>query len=245
MRNIWTIAKREFSHYFISPIAYAVAFLVMLWLGILFYVNTLGAVINQFPPSSNFIIGWLVILFLFTTPAITMRTIAEEQKQGTLETMLTAPVRDAELVIGKWLGALLFCSSIIALTWIFPIIINRMVEPPIDPGLLIAGYLGVFLTVSCFLAIGILISTMFSNQIATFFATLIFLLVFWFLSVPTQMTQNATLLTQIVRYLDLSEHFYNTFAIGLIELKDILYFISVTTFALFLGSKLIEARRWQ
>lgn len=188
MRNIWTIAKREFSHYFISPIAYAVAFLVMLWLGILFYVNTLGAVLNQFPPSSNFIIGWLVILFLFTTPAITMRAIAEEQKQGTLETMLTAPVRDAELVIGKWLGSLLFCSSIIAITWIFPVIINRMVEPAIDPGLLIAGYLGVFLSVSCFLAIGILISTMFSNQIATFFATLIFLLVFWFFSIPTQMT---------------------------------------------------------
>jgi len=245
MRNIWTIAKKEFSHYFISPIAYAVAFLVMLWLGILFYINTLGAVLSQFPPNANFIIGWLVILFLFTIPAITMRTIAEEQKQGTLETLLTAPVRDTELVIGKWLGSLLFCSVIIALTWIYPLIINRMVEPAIDLGLLISGYLGVFLAVSCFLAVGVFVSSLFSNQIAAFFATLIVLLICWFLSIPTQMAQNTSMLTTVIQYLDLSEHFYNTLAVGLIQFKDILYFVSFTTFALFLGAMSVETRRWR
>jgi ABC-2 type transport system permease protein len=152
---------------------------------------------------------------------------------------------DAVLVIGIWLGSLLFYMVIIALTWVYPLIINRMVEPAIDFGLLFTGYLGIFLSVSAFLSVGIFVSSLFSNQIAAFFATLIVLLIAWFLSVPTQMAQSNSMFTTIIQYLDLSEHFYNTLAIGLIHLKDVVYFVSFTTFMLFLAAQSVETRRWR
>jgi ABC-2 type transport system permease protein len=95
MRNIWIIAKKEFKHFFISPIAYAVAFMVLLILGVIFYANILVASNQQqYSPGIQIVLGPMVTLFLFSTPAITMRTIADEQKTGTLELLLTAPVRD-------------------------------------------------------------------------------------------------------------------------------------------------------
>ena len=90
------------------------------------------------------VIGPLVTLLLFTTPAVTMRTISDEQRMGTLETLLTAPVRDWELVGGKWLGGVLFYVAMITLTFVFPIVMNIFVKPSIDQGLMISGYLGLF-----------------------------------------------------------------------------------------------------
>lgn len=248
MRNVWTIAKREFNLYIISPIAYVVALIIMLILGIIFYANMSSAVAalqngQNYVPTAQIVIGPLVTLFLFTTPAITMRTISDEQRMGTLETLLTAPVQDWELVVGKWLGSFLFYMAVIALTWIFPIVLNIFVKPGIDQGLLISGYLGVVFLVSSFVAIGIFASSLFSNQIAAFFTTLGILLVLWMISYPAQASTTGG--NQILTYLDLSEHFYNTFLRGIIELKDIVYYLSVTVLALFLGTMSVEARRWR
>ena len=243
MRNVWTIAKREFNLYIISPIAYVVAFIIMLIIGLIFYVNMLAAVVNQFPPTVQFIISPLVTLFLFTTPAVTMRTIADEQRMGTMETLLTAPVRDWELVVGKWLGALLFYLAVIALTLIFPIVLNFFVKPGIDQGLMVSGYLGVILLVSAFVAIGIFASSLFSNQIAAFFTALGILLVLWMIAYPNRVLPSDG--GQILAYLDLSEHFYPTFLRGIIELKDVVYYLSVTVLALFLGTMSVETRRWR
>lgn len=243
MRNVWTIAKREFNLYIISPIAYVVAFIIMLIIGLIFYVNMLVAVVNQFPPTVQFIISPLVTLFLFTTPAVTMRTIADEQRMGTMETLLTAPVRDWELVVGKWLGALLFYLAVIALTLIFPIVLNFFVKPGIDQGLMVSGYLGVFLLVSAFVAIGVFASSLFSNQIAAFFTAIGILLVLWMIAYPNRVLPSDG--GQILAYLDLSEHFYPTFLRGIIELKDIVYYLSVTVLALFLGTMSVETRRWR
>lgn len=248
MRNIWTIAKREFNHYIISPIAYVVAFIIMAILGFIFYANMSSAVAaiqqgQNYVPTVQVVIGPLVTLFLFTTSAVTMRTISEEQRMGTLETLLTAPVRDWELVVGKWLGCMLFYIVIIALTWVFPIVLNFFVKPGIDQGLLISGYLGVLLLVGTFAAIGIFASSLFSNQVAAFFATLGILLVMWMISYPAQAATTGG--NPILTYVDLSQHFYNSFLRGIIELKDIIYFLSVTVLALFLGTMSIEARRWR
>src|SRR5512133_2503951 len=139
MGNIWTIAKREYKHYFSSPVAYVIAFMILLILGILFYGNLLGSILQQVPPTVQIVLGPLVTLFLFTIPAVTMRTLAEEQRMGTLEILLTAPVRDWELVCGKWLGALLFLLTIVLVTWLYPILMNRIVSPGIDQGLLVSG----------------------------------------------------------------------------------------------------------
>ena len=243
MRNIWVIAEKEYKHYFISPIAYAVAFTVLLILGVVFYANVLAASMQQFAPSIQIVIGPLVTLLLFMTPAITMRTVAEEQKNGTLEILLTAPVRDWEVVIGKWLGGVLFILTLLLITWFYPIVLNQIIQPGIDQGLMMTSYLGLFLLASAFLAIGVMVSSFFSNQIAAFFATMAILLVFWMIGFPAQaMGANGG---ELLRYLDMSEHFYNTFYRGIIGLKDIVFYISVIALALFLGSVSVETRRWR
>ncbi len=243
MRNIWIIAEKEFKSFVISPIAYAIAFAILLILGFLFYATILAASAQQYAPSVQVIIGPLVTLLLFSTPAITMRTLAEEQKNGTLEILLTTPVRDWEVVVGKWLGGMLFLLVLFLITWFFPIVLNMLVSPGIDQGLMASGYLGLVLLSSAFLAIGVMSSSFFTNQIAAFFATLGILLILWMISYPAQVMGASG--GELLRYLDLSEHFYNTFYRGVIELKDVVYYISVTALALFLGSISIETRRWR
>jgi len=243
MRNIWVIAEKEYKHYFISPVAYAIALAIMLILGVLFYANMLAAAYQQYAPGVQIIIGPLITLLLFTTPAITMRTIADEQKTGTLELLLTAPVRDWEVVVGKWLGGVLFILTLLVLTWFYPIILNQLISPGIDQGLMLTGYLGLLLLSSAFLAIGVMASSFFSNQIAAFFATLGLLLVVWMIGYPSLATGSSG--GELLRYLDMSEHFYPTFFRGIIDLKDIVYYLSVTALALFLGSVSVEMRRWR
>ena len=243
MRNIWVIAEKEYKHYFISPIAYAIAFMILLIIGILFYANILAATVQQYVPSIQVVVGPLVTLFLFTTPAVTMRTLADEQKTGTLEILLTAPVRDWEVVVGKWLGGVLFILTILLATWVFPIILNQLIEPGIDQGLMLANYLGLFLMSAAFLAIGVMASSFFSNQIAAFFVTLGIILGLWMIGVPSQAMGGAG--SELLRYLDLGEHFYSTFYRGVIALKDIIYYLSLIALALFLGSVSVETRRWR
>lgn len=243
MRNIWVIAQKEYKHYFISPIAYAVALAVLLILGIIFYGSLIFSFNTQNVPDVRVVLGPLVTIFLFTLPALTMRTLADEQKTGTLEILLTAPVRDWEVVIGKWLGSLIFLITLLLVTWIFPLILNQIVEPGIDQGLMAAGYLGILLLAGAILAIGVMTSSLFSNQIAAFFASLGILLVLWVIGYPAQsMTSTAG---EVLRYFDLAEHFYSTFYQGIINLKDVVYYLSVIAVALFLGSVSIETRRWR
>jgi ABC-2 type transport system permease protein len=243
MRNILVIARRELKSIFISPVAYAVALAIFLIMGILFYSNVLGAVYQQYAPTIQIIIGPMATILLFTTPAITMRTVADEQRSGTLELLLTAPVRDWELIIGKWLGTVCFMFIILLATWVYPILLNKLVDPGIDQGLLVSGYLGLLLMFSAYLAIGVAVSTLFSNQIAAFFATLGIALVLWMIGYPASVMGAAG--GELLKYLDMSEHFYNTFYQGIIELKDIIYYLSVSALALFLGSISVETRRWR
>jgi ABC-2 type transport system permease protein len=243
MRNIWTIAVREYKLYFASPAAYMVAFMLLLILGILFYANIAGSMIQQFPPTIQGVIGPMMTLLLFATPAITMRLLAEEQRLGTMELLLTAPVGDWELVVGKWLGGFLFMLTILAVTWLYPIFMNQMVDPGIDQGPLVSGYLGVLLFTAALVAIGVAVSSLFANQIAVFFATLGIYLILWLVSLPSQAVGQGG--GELLRYLDISEHFYNTFYVGVIDLSDVVYFLSLTALALFLGSISVETRRWR
>jgi len=242
MRNIWIIARKEYKSYFISPIAYAVAFLIFLILGIIFYANILVATNQQYVPTVSIILSPLVTIFLFSIPALTMRSIADERRSGTMELLLTAPVRDGELIVGKWLGGFLFVLTIILVTWIYPIVLNQLIQPGLDQGLLLTGYLGLILVSSAFISIGVAASSLFSNQIAAFFTTLGILLLLWMISYPAQALGSTG--GELLRYLDLSEHLYNTFFQGIIEMQDVIYYISVTCLALFLGSVSVQVRRW-
>jgi ABC-2 type transport system permease protein len=243
MRNIWIVAQKEFKHFVVSPIAYVVAFAILIFIGIYFYANLSYAAQQQIAPSVQIILSPLVTLLLFFSSAITMRTLAEEQKNGTLEILLTAPVRDWEVVVGKWLGSLLFILGLLLLTWLFPIMLNQLVRPGIDQGLMTTGYLGLILLSSALLAIGVMASSFFGNQIAAFFASLGIVLVLLVISFPAQAAGPTG--SELLRYLNIGDHFYDNFYRGVIELKDVVYYVSVTALALFIGSVSVETRRWR
>ncbi len=246
MRNIWTIARKEFSQYFISPIAYAVAFLVLSVVGLIFILNIGSLTTNSFSaeaPDSRPITGLLAFLLMMFTPALTMRLVADEVRMGTMELLLTAPLRDYELIIGKWLGVFLFILTLIAITLIFPLMINGMVKPNgIDQLQMMSGYLGLILVAAAFLALGVGISAIFSNQIAAFFTTMALFIILWALiGAPASIIPTGT---EIFRYLSMSMQF-DDFNQGTISLSGIVYFLSLTSLGLFIGSTAVEIRRWR
>src|SRR5215216_5279135 len=260
MRNIWIIAKREYDHYFISPVAYIVAFMILLTVGIIFAINIFYYTQNAFQsfgsaPDVTPITGAFGFLLVLSIPALTMRLLADEARMGTLELLLTAPVRDFELVAGKWLGGLLFILSILAVTLIYPIILNGivigsvtilppLVTPGIDRQLMFSSYLGVILTAAAFLALGVGISAVFTNQIAAFFVTLsVFVFLWWLIGFPAQVLQGSA--SEIFRYLDMKTHFYDALNVGSIKLADLIYFLSLIALGLFVGTTAVETRRWR
>lgn len=250
MRNIWIIAKREFNHYFISPIAYVVAFMILLTVGIMFSLNVLYFIQNAFQafgqaPDASLITEVFAFLLVLSVPAISMRLLADEARTGTLELLLTAPVRDFELVVGKWLGGCLFILAILAVTLIYPLILHFvLVSPGIDQQLVVSSYLGVILLAASFLALGVGISAVFSNPVAAFFVTLSsFVVLWWLIGIPAQLLPGTA--GEVFRYLDVKTHFYNALNIGSIRLSNLIYFISLIALGLFIGTTAVETRRWR
>ncbi|HEX9386576.1 MAG TPA: ABC transporter permease subunit [Anaerolineales bacterium] len=250
MRNIWIIAKREFDHYFISPIAYVVAFMILLTIGIIFAINIYFFIQNALQsfgqvPDISPITGAFGFLLVLSIPAITMRLISDEARMGTLELLLTAPIRDFELVAGKWLGSFLFILTIVAVTLVYPLILNfALVSPGIDQQLVISSYLGVILVAASFLALGVGISAVFTNQVAAFFVTLsVFVFLWWLIGFPAQVLQGTA--SEVFRFLDMKTHFYDALNVGSIKLADLVYFFSLIALGLFVGTTAVETRRWR
>jgi ABC-2 type transport system permease protein len=245
MRNIWTIAHREFRHFFVSPIAYLFIFLTLILLGLFFYLDIIFAVNSgQYVPQIERTIQLFIFPLLFLgIPILTMRSISDETRSGTLELLLTAPVRDWELITGKWLGGFLFFLTCAAISLIYPLILNNLTDPGIDQGILMTSYLGLFLLISTMCAMGVFVSSLFSNPIASLFGSIGLLVIFWIIGSPAQLSQGKV--AQVLGYLSLPEHIYSTFMTGVIKLEDILFFVSLTIFMLFLGTMSIESRRWR
>jgi ABC-2 type transport system permease protein len=248
MRNIWTIAKREFDNYFNSPLAYVVALAILLPMGIIFsYLMFSASQQSMFggsaAPTAETLTTWFVILLIFFCPALTMRLLSDEARMGTLELLLTAPVRDFELVAGKWLGAFLFILSLLAITLIFPIVMNNYINPGMDLKLLASSYLGVILVSAALIALGVGISALFSNQFAAFFVTFALFFFLWMLiGIPAFFMKNGG---DVFEYLSISSHFFNSMNRGTIALGDVVYFLSLTGLGLFIGTTAVEIRRWR
>ncbi len=249
MRNVWTIARREYSRFFSSPIAYAVAFVILLTLGIMFSLTVLVYMQNAFnsqggPPSApdiSGITGTFTFLLVLSVPALTMRLIADENRMGTMELLLTAPVRDWELIVGKWLGGMLFMLTIIAVSVIYPLILNAYVSPGIDQKAMISAYLGLILVTGVFLALGVGMSALFTNQVAALFVTLgLFIFLWWLVGFPAQYVTSGS---GIFQYLDMRSHF-DALNGGTINLSDIVYYLSLIALGLFIGTEAVETRRW-
>jgi ABC-2 type transport system permease protein len=247
MKNIWTIAKREYENYFNSPLAYVVALAIFLPIGIYFaiimFASSQQSMFGGPAPDSQPITWLFVFLLVFLSPALTMRLLSDEARMGTLELLLTSPVRDAELILGKWLGALLFVLFLAGFTLVFPIIMNNFVSPGLDWKLVFASYLGLVLVTSAMLALGVGVSAMFSNQFAAFFATLGLFFFLWFMiGLPARFIQNGG---EVLNYLSLSSHFTQSINNGIINLGDIVYYLSLIALGLFAGTTAVEIRRWR
>jgi ABC-2 type transport system permease protein len=250
MRNAWTIARREYHRFFTSPIAYVVAFVMLLTLGIMFAVTLLYYSQNAFgsgygpPPAPDMsgITGTFAFLLILMLPALTMRLVSDEHRMGTMELLLTAPVRDWELIVGKWLGGLLYMLTLMAATLVYAFALNSMVDPGLDQVQLMASYLGLILVTASLLAVGVGVSSMFSNQIAAFFVTLgVFIFIWWLVGFPAGYVGAAG---DVFSFLDMKTHFYDTLNQGKFSLVDPVYFISLTALGLFTGVTAVEVRRW-
>ncbi len=247
MKNALTIAQRELAAYFTSPIAYVVGVVFLLingvyFFGALLYFSTppLDAYTSPPEPTLSYQIGLMYSLILFTAPPLTMRLLAEEQRLGTLEIILTAPVRDWEVVLGKFLAALGLLVMIIVLTLSYAGLLNLYANP--DMGPVISGYIGLLLAGSALLSIGVLASSLTQNQIV---AALIGYGVTILLYLIGMLAQSPTgALGSLLAQIDFSTHLGN-FENGVISTPDIVYFLSVIVGALFIATRVLESRRWR
>jgi ABC-2 type transport system permease protein len=236
MRNIWAIARRELYAYFVSPIAYVIGGLFLLISGFLF------SLILNFSSEATMrpLFGNLSVIFLFAVPFLTMRLLAEEARSGTLELLLTAPVRDSELVLGKFLGALLLVLAILACTAIYPAILLLAGNP--DRGPILAGYLGIVLQAAAFLAIGLFASSLTQNQIIAAMLTFVILLLLWLSDALGNYTGGR--IGDLFRFLSITRHL-DEFPRGIVDTRHIVYFLSVIAAALFLTVQSVQSRRWR
>jgi len=239
MKNIYTIFKKELSHYFNSPIAYifmGVFLTVSSWL---FFQNFF--ITNQASMRSFFF--YLPWIFLFLTPAITMRLISEEKAAGTIELLLTLPVRDWEVVLGKFLSALAFLALTLVLSFPVPVIVAWL-GAGVDFGPIIGGYLGSILIGAAFLSLGLFISTLSKNQIISFVLALVVTFFIFIMGVDFVLLSLPGFLAKIVSFLSLGSHYENIIK-GVIDSRDLVYYFSFIYLFLYLSEKSLASRSWK
>ncbi|MCC6179931.1 MAG: ABC transporter permease subunit [Chloroflexi bacterium] len=236
MRNTLAIAEREMKSYFVSPIAYIIMAAFLLIAGYLFSVILL----NTREASLRYLQSNLSVIWLFVAPFLTMRLLAEENRMGTIELLLTNPVRDYEVVFGKYLGALAFVLVMVACTLYYPALLYAFGSP--DSGPMIAGYVGVILQAAAFLAIGLMVSSFTQNQIVAAFLTFALLLLMWLSDSIANFIGKP--FGDVMKYLSVTSHFQD-FSRGVIDSSHVIYFASVVAAALFITYLSLQMRRWR
>ncbi len=254
MRNVLVIFKKELKSYFASPIAYLLLAIFAVIFGFFFYSATRFFVLQGMqmqmmgrgmPMDVNeYVIRPLLtnasVIGLFLIPMITMRLYAEEKRSGTIELLMTSPVRDIEIVLGKWLSALVLYISILGISGINLAILFTFGRPDWKP--ILVGYLGLILQGGCLLAIGTFISTMTKNQIIAGGATFAVCLMLWVLDWVSAYDQSAW--AKVISYLSVVTHF-EPFSKGVIDSKDVIFYLSMIFFGLFLTTRSVESLRWR
>ncbi len=230
-----TIALKEFKSYLASPMAYVVTGIFLALTG--FFFQSSPSTYSE-TSISGFLV-WGSILLLLLGPVLTMRLLAEEKKMGTLELLLTAPVRDSEVIVGKFLGSLAILTAMLALTFYYPIILMRFGDP--DWGPIATGYLGLFLLGGISLAVGLFTSSLTSNQIVAAVVAGGILCALWFLGMAADLLPEA--LGEVISYLSLY-YYFPDFMRGVIDTRGIIYYLSITVLFLFLAIRSLESSRW-
>ena len=241
MKNIIAILTKELYTYFVSPIAYFVFFVFTAITGFLFTGNFFYVLNSQ--ESSDVVMqysfGQMSVILLFFTPALTMKLFAEERKSGTIELLLTSPVTDTEVVLGKFLASWGLLLIMLLLTLLFPILVTPFGQ--LDIGPLISGYLGLLLLGSCFLSLGLMISSMSKNQMVSALTSFGLLLTLWVIGL---LSDRAGKVGDLLSYLSIIEHFED-FTRGVVSLKHAAYYLSFTFVCLFATVKSVESSKWR
>jgi len=235
VKNTTAIAFKEFKSYLASPMAYVVAGIFLVFTG--FFFQSSPTTYSE--TSIGGFLVWGSILLLLLASVLTMRLLAEERKMGTLELLLTAPVRDSEVIAGKFLGSLGILMVMLVLTFYYPILLTWFGDP--DMGPIATGYLGLFLLGCTSLAVGLFASSLTSNQLVAAVVAGGILFALWFVGMAADLLPEA--LGEVIGYLSLSYHFPD-FMRGVIDTRGIIYYLSITTLFLFLAVRSLESSRW-
>jgi ABC-2 type transport system permease protein len=252
--NTWTIARKELVSYFRSPIAYGVMAFFALIAGYFFYVAVVffvrrgieSSMMGQaFPMDLNeYIVRPLFsnisVIGLFLIPMITMRLFAEEKRSGTIELLLTSPLKDYQIILGKWLGAMILYSAMLAISAISLVVLFAYGQPDWKP--IVTGYLGLLLQGGGLLAIGTFVSNCTKNQIVAGVAGFGICILLWVLDWASSF--GTTVLDKIISYMSVLQHF-DSFSKGVLDTKDIVYYLSVIFIGLFLTARSMESLRWR
>ncbi len=253
MGNILAIAEKELKSYFASPIAYVIIGFFALVFGY-FYVVSIDFFVRAsmqmgMPGQGQINIHNMAIrpLFqnvsvvaLFVLPLITMRTYAEEKRSGTIELLLTSPVTDFQIIMGKFLGAVALYFMMLAVTTIHMAILFIYGNPEWKP--IVSGYLGLFLMGASFISIGLLISSLTKNQIVAGMITFVVLLLLW--TIGWMQESAGPMMQKVLQALSLTDRF-DDFTKGVIDLKHVVYYLSFISFGLFLTAKSVDSERWR
>jgi ABC-2 type transport system permease protein len=255
MNNILAIAHKELKGYFASPIAYIViGFSAILfgWFFINLYYffdrNALQAGTEFSGPQAMNVNEMLIsplflnvsVILLFTLPLVTMRTYSEEKRSGTIELLLTSPLTDLQIVVGKFLGGLTLYVAMLAVTLVHMAFLFAYGNPEWRP--VVTAYLGLILMGGCFLSLGLFISSLTKNQIVAGMVTFAVFLFFWVINWISTFTGPTT--QNVLNYLSITEHL-NDFTKGIIDTKHLVYYLSFIAFSLFLTVRAVDSERWR
>ncbi len=256
MRNILVLAQKELKSYFASPIAYIVIGFFALLYGY-FYYAILAYFVRQSLQMSQFGMGGpqamninqqmirpllqnVTVLLLFVLPMVTMRTYSEEKRSGTIELLLTSPVTDFQIIMGKFLGALALYALMLAVSLIHIGLLFIYGKPELKP--ILTGYLGLLLMGGCFISVGLLISSLTKNQIVAGMVTFAVFLFLWVINWIGSF--SGPTVEKVTTYLSIIEH-YDDFGKGVIDTTHLIYYLSFITFGLFLTAKSVDSERWR
>jgi ABC-2 type transport system permease protein len=255
MRNVWIIFKKELRSYFVSPVAYLLLTMFAAVSAFFFWIYLRGFVEygmemqmrgQMYPLNINeqivrpLLSNAAVIGGLFFIPMITMRLFAEEKRTGTIELLVTSPINDVEVILGKWLAAMALYGCMLLFTALNFAFLFKYGNPDWKP--LAIGYLGLFLQAGALLAIGTFISTLTKNQIIAGAATFAICILLWVMSAVSQFDSSTW--SQTLSYLSINSHL-ESFEKGVIDSKDAVFYLTVIFFGLFLTTRSLESLRWR
>jgi ABC-2 type transport system permease protein len=241
-RHVWTIAKRELGGYFTSPVAYVFLVIFLLLTG--FFTFTAGNFFERGEASLAAFFGWHPWLYLVLVPAVGMRLWSEERRAGTMELLLTLPITTWQAILGKFLASWLFLA--LALAFTFPVVVTVNVLGDPDNGAILAGYLGSLLLAGAYLAVSCMTSAMTRNQVVAFILAVVvclFLILAGFTPVTDLLVRWASpALVDTVAAFSVITHF-DGFQKGVIDTRNLFFFLSVMGFALFATGVIIRGHR--